>query len=82
MSPDVCFFYLEWGLSVCRQEEDEQDRFERMQETTLPACPASVSFYKAKMKTDQKVISPGPNSTDPCRCALGERFCASLPGGV
>uniref|UniRef100_A0A663FCL6 Kinesin-like protein n=1 Tax=Aquila chrysaetos chrysaetos TaxID=223781 RepID=A0A663FCL6_AQUCH len=41
-------------------EEDEQDRFERMQETTLPACPASVSFYKAKMKTDQKVISAGP----------------------
>ncbi|XP_074899649.1 kinesin-like protein KIF9 isoform X1 [Buteo buteo] len=35
-------------------EEDEQDRFERMQETTLPACPASVSFYKARMKTDQK----------------------------
>ncbi|KAM9287874.1 kinesin-like protein KIF9 [Cariama cristata] len=35
-------------------EEDEQDRFERMQETTLPACPASVSFCKAKMKTDQK----------------------------
>uniref|UniRef100_A0A8C3JE06 Kinesin-like protein n=1 Tax=Calidris pygmaea TaxID=425635 RepID=A0A8C3JE06_9CHAR len=38
-------------------EEDEQERFERMQETTLPACPASVSFYKAKMKMDQKVIS-------------------------
>ncbi|NXC74562.1 KIF9 protein, partial [Anhinga anhinga] len=35
-------------------EEDEQERFERMQETTLPACPASVSFYKAKMKNDQK----------------------------
>ncbi|XP_010281376.1 PREDICTED: kinesin-like protein KIF9, partial [Phaethon lepturus] len=35
-------------------EEDEQERFERMQETTLPGCPASVSFYKAKMKTDQK----------------------------
>ncbi|NXJ66913.1 KIF9 protein, partial [Rostratula benghalensis] len=35
-------------------EEDEQERFERMQETMLPACPASVSFYKAKMKTDQK----------------------------
>ncbi|NWQ97807.1 KIF9 protein, partial [Burhinus bistriatus] len=35
-------------------EEDEQERFEQMQETTLPACPASVSFYKAKMKTDQK----------------------------
>ncbi|NXK14393.1 KIF9 protein, partial [Herpetotheres cachinnans] len=35
-------------------EEDEQERFERMQEKTLPACPASVSFYKAKMKMDQK----------------------------
>ncbi|XP_009570991.1 PREDICTED: kinesin-like protein KIF9, partial [Fulmarus glacialis] len=35
-------------------EEDEQERFERMQERMLPACPASVSFYKAKMKTDQK----------------------------
>ncbi|XP_068260505.1 kinesin-like protein KIF9 isoform X2 [Nyctibius grandis] len=38
-------------------EEDEQERFERMQETTLPACPASVSLYKAKMKTDQKHTS-------------------------
>ncbi|XP_032842920.1 kinesin-like protein KIF9 isoform X1 [Tyto alba] len=56
-------------------EEDEQDRFERMQETTLPACPASVSFYKAKMKTDQKVISVR-------RCVSGERFYAALPGGV
>ncbi|NXF85181.1 KIF9 protein, partial [Eubucco bourcierii] len=35
-------------------EEDEQDRFERLQETMLPAWPASVSFYKAKMKADQK----------------------------
>ncbi|KFP13170.1 Kinesin-like KIF9, partial [Egretta garzetta] len=35
-------------------EEDEQERFERMQETTLPASPASASFYKAKMKSDQK----------------------------
>ncbi|KAM6142222.1 kinesin-like protein KIF9 [Phoenicopterus ruber ruber] len=35
-------------------EEDGQERFERMQEMTLPACPASVSFYKAKTKTDQK----------------------------
>lgn len=53
-------FLMERGLSFCWQEEDEQDRFERMQETTLPACPASVSFYKAKMKTDQKVVSAGP----------------------
>ncbi|NXI03804.1 KIF9 protein, partial [Pachycephala philippinensis] len=35
-------------------DEDEQDRFERMQETALPECPGSVSFYRAKMKTDQK----------------------------
>ncbi|NWU71760.1 KIF9 protein, partial [Pterocles burchelli] len=35
-------------------EEDEQDKFERLQETTLPACPDSLSFYKAKMKTEQK----------------------------
>ncbi|NXT55558.1 KIF9 protein, partial [Pluvianellus socialis] len=35
-------------------EEDEQERFERLQETALPACPASLSFYKAKMKSEQK----------------------------
>ncbi|NXN11695.1 KIF9 protein, partial [Indicator maculatus] len=37
-------------------EEDEQNKFERLQETMLPAWPASVSFYKAKMKTDHKHI--------------------------
>ncbi|NWU92540.1 KIF9 protein, partial [Upupa epops] len=35
-------------------EEDEQEKFEQMQETTLPDSPASVSFYRAKMKTDLK----------------------------
>ncbi|XP_031463640.1 kinesin-like protein KIF9 isoform X2 [Phasianus colchicus] len=35
-------------------EEDEQERFERMQEAMLPTGPDSVAFYKAKMKTDQK----------------------------
>ncbi|XP_052552924.1 kinesin-like protein KIF9 isoform X1 [Tympanuchus pallidicinctus] len=35
-------------------EEDEQERFERMQEAMLPAGPDSVAFYKAKMRTDQK----------------------------
>ncbi|XP_010135248.1 PREDICTED: kinesin-like protein KIF9, partial [Buceros rhinoceros silvestris] len=35
-------------------EEDEQERFERMQEMTLPDCPGSVSFYRAKMRSDQK----------------------------
>ncbi|NXO13361.1 KIF9 protein, partial [Oriolus oriolus] len=36
-------------------DEDEQDRFERLQETALPECPGSVPFYRARMKTDQKV---------------------------
>ncbi|NWV25386.1 KIF9 protein, partial [Origma solitaria] len=35
-------------------DEDEQDKFERMQETNLPGCPSSVSFYRARMKMDQK----------------------------
>ncbi|KFO72630.1 Kinesin-like KIF9, partial [Cuculus canorus] len=35
-------------------EEDDQERFKQMQEKTLPACPASVSFYNARMKTDLK----------------------------
>ncbi|NWV49161.1 KIF9 protein, partial [Daphoenositta chrysoptera] len=35
-------------------DEDEQDRFERMQEVVLPECPGSVSFYRARMKADQK----------------------------
>ncbi|NXL93378.1 KIF9 protein, partial [Alectura lathami] len=35
-------------------EEDEQDSFERMQEVVLPCGPDSASFYKAKMKTEQK----------------------------
>ncbi|NXH31501.1 KIF9 protein, partial [Myiagra hebetior] len=35
-------------------DEDEQDRFERMQETVLEECPGSVSFYRARMKMDQK----------------------------
>ncbi|NWW82445.1 KIF9 protein, partial [Climacteris rufus] len=35
-------------------DEDEQDKFERMQETALPECPGSVPFYRARMKTEQK----------------------------
>uniref|UniRef100_UPI000B4C22A7 kinesin-like protein KIF9 n=1 Tax=Lonchura striata TaxID=40157 RepID=UPI000B4C22A7 len=35
-------------------DEDVQDKFERVQETALPDCPGSVSFYRARMKTDQK----------------------------
>ncbi|NWY71389.1 KIF9 protein, partial [Erithacus rubecula] len=35
-------------------DEDEQDKFEQMQETVLPDCPGSVSFYRARMKADQK----------------------------
>ncbi|NWQ67337.1 KIF9 protein, partial [Neopipo cinnamomea] len=36
-------------------DEDEQDRFERMQETNLPECPGSTPFYRAKMKTEQQL---------------------------
>ncbi|XP_034615647.1 kinesin-like protein KIF9 isoform X3 [Trachemys scripta elegans] len=35
-------------------DEDEQERFDRLQGEVLPACPDSTSFYNAKMKTDQK----------------------------
>ncbi|KFO96274.1 Kinesin-like KIF9, partial [Calypte anna] len=35
-------------------EEDDQERYRRMQETALPHSPASVPFYRAKMKIDQK----------------------------
>ncbi|NWZ08963.1 KIF9 protein, partial [Agelaius phoeniceus] len=35
-------------------DEDEQDRFEQVQEKVLLDCPGSVSFYRARMKTDQK----------------------------
>ncbi|XP_068032995.1 kinesin-like protein KIF9 [Anomalospiza imberbis] len=35
-------------------DEDVQAKFERVQETALPDCPGSVSFYRARMKTDQK----------------------------
>ncbi|NWS86726.1 KIF9 protein, partial [Toxostoma redivivum] len=36
-------------------DEDEQDKFEQKQEMALPDCPGSVSFYRARMKTDQKL---------------------------
>ncbi|XP_071590617.1 kinesin-like protein KIF9 [Heliangelus exortis] len=35
-------------------EEDDQERYRRMQEAALPHSPASVPFYRAKMKIDQK----------------------------
>ncbi|NWR01247.1 KIF9 protein, partial [Paradoxornis webbianus] len=37
-----------------RLDEDEQDKFELLQEKVLPDCPGSVSFYRARMKMDQK----------------------------
>ncbi|XP_073643969.1 kinesin-like protein KIF9 isoform X2 [Tursiops truncatus] len=36
--------------------EDDQDRFSRLQQTMLPEGPDSVSFYNAKVKTEQKVL--------------------------
>ncbi|XP_027559397.1 kinesin-like protein KIF9 isoform X2 [Neopelma chrysocephalum] len=35
-------------------DEDEQDKFERMQETNLPECPGSTPFYRARMKMEQQ----------------------------
>lgn len=40
------------GLS---QGEDDQDRFSQLQQTVLPEGPDSISFYNAKVKTEQKV---------------------------
>uniref|UniRef100_A0A8C8SXB0 Kinesin-like protein n=1 Tax=Pelusios castaneus TaxID=367368 RepID=A0A8C8SXB0_9SAUR len=37
-------------------DEDEQERFERLQDEVLPSGPDSTAFYNAKMKTDQKVL--------------------------
>ncbi|MEJ1285846.1 kinesin family member 9 [Cricetulus griseus] len=37
--------------------EDDQDRFSQLQQTVLPEGPDSISFYNAKVKTEQK--SPG-----------------------
>eukprot|EP00069_Balaena_mysticetus_P007969 bmy_05616T0 len=34
--------------------EDDQDRFSRLQQMMLPEGPDSVSFYNAKVKTEQK----------------------------
>ncbi|XP_062978516.1 kinesin-like protein KIF9 [Elgaria multicarinata webbii] len=39
---------------VLTLDEDEQERFDRMQQEVLPFCPASVSFYNAKAKVDRK----------------------------
>ncbi|XP_014451581.2 kinesin-like protein KIF9 [Alligator mississippiensis] len=35
-------------------DEDEQERFDRMQKAVLPACPGSVPFYNAKSKMEQQ----------------------------
>lgn len=72
---------MERGLSFSRQEEDEQDRFERMQETTLPAGPESASFYKAKMRSDQKVTSAGPSDILPM-CAGRAALCPAASWGA
>ncbi|KFW74658.1 Kinesin-like KIF9, partial [Manacus vitellinus] len=35
-------------------DEDEQDKFERLQETCLPGCPGSTPFYRARMQVEQQ----------------------------
>ncbi|XP_062813853.1 kinesin-like protein KIF9 isoform X2 [Anolis carolinensis] len=39
---------------VLTLDEDDQERFDRMQQEVLPFCPDSVSFYNAKAKVDRK----------------------------
>nr|KAF6420530.1 kinesin family member 9 [Molossus molossus] len=34
--------------------EDDQDKFSQLQQTMLPKSPDSISFYNAKVKTEQK----------------------------
>ncbi|XP_034985587.1 kinesin-like protein KIF9 isoform X2 [Zootoca vivipara] len=48
---------------VLTLDEDEQERFERMQQEVLPFCPDSVSFYNAKAKVDRKHKYAGAMST-------------------
>lgn len=45
-------YYSGLGLS---QGEDDQDMFSQLQQTVLPEGPDSISFYNAKVKTEQKV---------------------------
>ncbi|XP_037985180.1 LOW QUALITY PROTEIN: kinesin-like protein KIF9 [Motacilla alba alba] len=39
---------------VLGPDEDQQDKFERVQEAMLPHCPGSLSFYRARMKIERK----------------------------
>ncbi|NXK87211.1 KIF9 protein, partial [Formicarius rufipectus] len=39
---------------VMSLDEDEQEKFERMQETHLPQWPMSTPFYRARMKAEQQ----------------------------
>lgn len=45
-------YYAGLGLS---QGEDDQDRYSQLQQTVLPEGPDSISFYNARVKTEQKV---------------------------
>uniref|UniRef100_A0A8C5JZ42 Kinesin-like protein n=1 Tax=Jaculus jaculus TaxID=51337 RepID=A0A8C5JZ42_JACJA len=39
--------------------EDDQDKYSQLQRTVLPEGPDSISFYNAKVKTEQKVTWEG-----------------------
>ncbi|MBZ3872348.1 Kinesin-like protein KIF9 [Sciurus carolinensis] len=42
--------------------EDDQDKFSQLQQTVLPEGPDAISFYNAKIKTEQKVTWEVPVS--------------------
>ncbi|XP_077885381.1 kinesin-like protein KIF9 isoform X5 [Ictidomys tridecemlineatus] len=39
--------------------EDDQDKFAQLQQTVLPEGPDAISFYNAKIKTEQKIFRRG-----------------------
>ena len=45
-------YYAGLGLS---QGEDDQDRYSQLQQTVLPEGADSMSFYNARVKTEQMV---------------------------
>ncbi|EPY89392.1 kinesin family member 9 [Camelus ferus] len=52
--------------------EDDQDKFNQLQQTVLPEGPDSISFYNAKVKTEQK---PKRGPGDPLRpLPIGENL--------
>ena len=44
-------------MCIRDRAEDEQERFDRMQQALLMANPESVAFYNAQMRTQRRVCA-------------------------